>query len=83
VESQELSEKLLGLIHTMATAALAVPPEQREAWLKRNWQNCFEEAMSSKLGAAEATAWADQMDSWVRSLIGIIENSGGAPGGTA
>jgi hypothetical protein len=81
--SQELSEKLLDLIHTMTTAALAVPPEEREAWLKRNRQNCFDEAVSNRISVAEANDWADQVDSWVRSLIGVIQNSGGDPGGTA
>jgi hypothetical protein len=83
MESEELPEKLLGLIHTMATAALAVPPEEREAWLKRNRQSCYEEAIANKFSATKANNWADQMDSFVRSLIDLIQNSGGAPGGTA
>jgi hypothetical protein len=83
MESQELSEKLLGLVHTMATAALAVPPEDLEAWLKRNHQICFDEAIANKLTVAQANEWADQMDSLVRALIGVIQNSGGASGGVA
>lgn len=83
MDSQELSEKLLGLIHTMATAALAVPREDREAWLVRNRQECFDEAIRNRIGVAEATGWADQVDSWVRALIRIIENSGGTSGGSA
>ena len=83
MESQELSEKLLGLIHAMATAALAVAPENREAWLERNRQNCLDEAVANKLGFEQAKAWADQIDTWVRSLIRIIQHSGGAPGGSA
>jgi hypothetical protein len=83
MEAQELSEKLLGLVHTMATAALAVPREDREAWLMRNRQECFDEAIRNRIGVAAANTWADQVDSWVRSLITIIENSGGASGGSA
>jgi hypothetical protein len=83
METEDLSAKLLGLIHTMATSALAVPPEEREAWFKRNWQNCFDEAISNKFSVVKAAAWADQIDSCVRSLIRVIQNSGGAPGGTA
>jgi hypothetical protein len=66
VESQELSEKLLGLIHAMATAALAVAPENREAWLERNRQNCLDEAVANKLGLEQAKAWADQIDTYSR-----------------
>jgi hypothetical protein len=83
MESQELSEKLLALVHQMATAALAVPPEDLESWLKRNRQICFDEAVANKVNEALANEWADEMDSAVRSLIALIQNSGGAPGGTA
>jgi hypothetical protein len=82
MESQELSEKLMSLVHAMATAALAVPPEDLESWLKRNRQVCFDEAIANKLNEALANEWADEMDSAVRSLI-ALQNSGGAPGGTA
>jgi hypothetical protein len=83
MEFEGLPEKLLGLINVMATAALAVPPEEREAWLKRNRQSCYDEAIANKFGATKANEWADQMDSCVRSMIDLIQNSGGAPGGTA
>ena len=67
----------------MATAALAVPPEDIESWLKRNRQSCYDEAIANKLGIEQANEWADQMDSCVRSLIGIIQKGGGSGGGTA
>ncbi len=83
MDSEELSEKLMDLIDAMATAALAVPPEELEPWLKRNRQICFDEAIANKLSLAQANHWADQMDSMVRSMIHIIQASGGAPGGRA
>ncbi len=83
MEFEDLPEKLLDLIVTMATAALAVPPEEREAWLRQNRQSCYEEGIASKFDAAKATDWADQMDSCVRSMIDLIQNSGGASGGSA
>jgi hypothetical protein len=78
MEFEDLPEKLLSLINVMATAALAVPPQEREAWLKRNRQSCYEEAIANKFGAAKANDWADQMDSCVRSMIDLVQNSGGA-----
>jgi hypothetical protein len=83
MEFEDLPEKLLELITVMATAALAVPLEEREAWLRRNRQSCYEEAIANKFEAAKANDWADQMDFCVRSMIELIQNSGGAPGGTA
>ena len=83
METTELSEKLLDLVHQMATAALAVPSEDLESWLIRNRQICFDEAIANKLSVEQATEWADQMDSCVRSLIGIIQKGGGSSGGTA
>jgi hypothetical protein len=83
MESEELAEKLLGLIHSMATAALAVPSEDREAWFRRNRQSCYDEAIARKMSLTQAVEWADQMDLLVRSLTGIIQNSGGKSGGTA
>lgn len=83
MEFEDLPEKLLGLINIMATAALAVAPEEREAWLRRNRQSCYEEAIANKFDISKANDWADQMDSCVRSMIDLIRNSGGAAGGTA
>jgi hypothetical protein len=83
MEQQELSDKLMDLIHTMATAALAVPAEDLGSWLKRNRQSCYDEAIANKLSPARANEWADQMDACVRSLIGIVQKGGGAGGGTA
>jgi hypothetical protein len=81
--SDELPEKLLGLIHSMANTALALPPNEREGWLARNRQKCFEEVSSANVTIAQAHDWADNVDKWVRALIEVMANSGGSAGGTA
>jgi hypothetical protein len=83
VATEETSEKLLALVDTIATTALSLPPDEREAWLKRNRENRYNEALSANASTAEANEWADKVDYWVRSLIDIIRNSGGEAGGSA
>lgn len=80
IEQQSRIERLINL---WAIEALKYQGEEREAALRRIWQENFDTAKEASAADPEAREIADKMDEFTRALVRLIENSGGGQGGTA
>lgn len=83
MNSEERAEKLLGQLHQWAMEAIEHPRTAREAFIVEVAANYYDDAVANGLSASKAEEWRENIQDWVRSLVDIIETSGGAGGGHA
>jgi len=83
MNSEERAEKLLGQLHQWAMEAVDLPRTMREAFIVEVAAKYYEDAVENGLSASKAEEWRENIQDWVRSLVEVIETSGGAGGGHA
>ena len=77
------AERLLGQLHHWAMEAVELPREEREAFIVDVATRYHDDAIRNGLAPAQAEEWRANVDDWLRSLVEVIETSGGAGGGHA
>ena len=82
-ESGSRAERLLGQLHRWAMEAMELPREEREAFIVEVATRYHDDALKNGLAPAQAEEWRTNIDDWLRSLVEVIETSGGAGGGHA
>ena len=81
--SEERAEKLLGQLHQWAMEAIEMPRARREAFIVDVAAKYYDDAIKNGLSASQAEEWRENIGDWLRSLVEVIETSGGASGGHA
>lgn len=82
-DSEQRAARLLGQLHQWAMEAIELPRDSRSAFVSDVSQQYYEDALRNGLSESQAEAWRRNIDDWLRSLIDVIETSGGAAGGHA
>jgi hypothetical protein len=82
-DSEQRAERLLGQLHQWAMEAIELPRDSRPAFVSDVSQLYYDDALKNGLSATQAEEWRRNIDEWLRSLIDVIETSGGATGGQA
>ena len=82
-ESGSRAERLLGQLHRWAMEAMELPREKREEFIVEVATRYHDDALKNGLAAAQAEEWRTNIDEGLRSLVEVIETSGGAGGGHA
>jgi hypothetical protein len=82
-DREDRAERLLGQLHGWAMEAMEMPRGQRDAFIADIASKYYDDAVKNGLGAAQAEEWRININEWVRSLVDVIETSGGASGGHA
>ena len=83
MSSDKRAERLLGQLHQWAMEAVELPRAERDAFIVEVAKKYYEDAVKNGLSAPQAEAWRDSVTEWLRSLVVVIETSGGAGGGHA
>ena len=82
-DSDERADKLLGQLHQWAMEAVELPRTAREAYIEEVAGRYYEDAVKNGLSDTQAEEWRESVADWLRSLVDVIETSGGATGGHA
>lgn len=82
-DSAERAERLLGQLQQWAMEALELPRDRRIEFVRDVSRKYYDDAVKNGLSASQAEEWRRNIDEWLRSLIEVIETSGGASGGHA
>lgn len=82
-DSDERADKLLGQLHQWAMEAVELPRATREAYVLEVAGRYYEDALKNGLSDTQAEEWRESVADWLRSLVEVIETSGGATGGHA
>lgn len=82
-DSDERADKLLGQLHQWAMEAVEMPRAGRAAFIQEVAGRYYEDAVKNGLSDSQAEEWRDSVSDWLRSLVEVIETSGGATGGHA
>ena len=77
------AERLLGQLHAWAMEAIELPRDKREEFIAGVATQYRDDALKNGLLASQAEEWRTNIDEWLRSLVDVIETSGGAGGGHA
>ena len=77
------AERLLSQLHHWAMEAIELPREQRDAFIVDVAARYHDDAIKNGLAPSQAEEWRANVDDWLRSLVEVIETSGGAGGGHA
>lgn len=83
MSGEERAERLLGQLHEWAMQAMDLPRIEREAFIVDVAARHYDDALKNGLGEAQAEAWRESVSEWLRTLVEVIETSGGAAGGHA
>ena len=83
MDSKNEQQRIMGILHAIATKSLEMPENEREAYLQRKKQEAYEDAITAGMTEERAGDLSKQMDEWSRALIRMIQTSGGSPGGRA
>ena len=83
MSSDERAERLLAQLHQWAMEAVELPRGERDAFVLEVAKKYHDDAVKNGLSASQAEEWRDSVTDWLRSLIEVIEISGGAGGGHA
>ena len=81
--SEERAEKLLGQLHQWAMEAIQMPRYRREDFIVEVAAQYYDDAVRNGLSDSQAEAWRESIREWLRSIVEVIETSGGAGGGHA
>lgn len=82
-ERESRAERLLGQLHRWAMEAIELPRDEREEFIVEVATRYHDDAIKNGLAPAQAEEWRSNIDDWLRSLVEVIETSGGAGGGHA
>ena len=82
-DRESRAERLLGQLHRWAMEAIELPREERDAFIVNVAAQYHHDAIKNGLNSAQAEEWRRNIDEWLRSLVEVIETSGGAGGGHA
>jgi len=82
-DRESRAERLLGQLHHWAMEAVELPRDQREEFIEGVATRYYDDALKNGLNPTQAEAWRTNVDEWLRSLVEVIETSGGAGGGHA
>lgn len=74
---------MMAMLQRQATAVLGLPPSARDERYTIIRESFYKTAIEMGKSEPEATEWGAKVEEWVRALVGIIESSGGARGGSA
>ena len=83
MSSEERADKLLGQLHQWAMEAVETPRPAREGFIAEIADRYYDDAIKNGLSDSQAGEWRDSVADWLRSLVEVIETSGGAGGGHA
>jgi hypothetical protein len=79
----ERAERLLSRLHEWAMQAVELPRAERETFILGVADKHYEDALRNGLSQAQAEAWRANVGEWLRSLVEVIETSGGGTAGHA
>jgi hypothetical protein len=79
--SDARAEKLLGQLQQWAMEAVDQPRDERDRFIAEVSARYYEDALGNGLSQAQAEAWQENVRTWLRELVDVIETSGGASGG--
>ena len=82
-EPESRAERLLSQLHRWAMEAMDLPRDKREEFIVDVATRYHDDALKNGLAPAQAEEWRTNIDEWLRSLVEVIETSGGAGGGHA
>ena len=82
-EPEGRAERLLSQLHRWAMEAIELPRDQRESFIVDVATRYHDDAIKNGLAPHQADEWRTNIDEWLRSLVEVIEMSGGAGGGHA
>ena len=82
-DHESRAERLLGQLQHWAMEAVELPRDQREGFIEGVAAQYYDDALKNGLDTVQAEAWRTNVDEWLRSLVDVIETSGGAGGGHA
>ena len=83
MSDDERAERLLAQLHQWAMEAVELPRPTRGAFIENVAAKYEEDAIQNGLSRSQAEEWRDSVAEWLRSLVDVIETSGGAGGGHA
>lgn len=83
MESEHRAEKLLAQLQQWAMEAVEKPREQRNDCILEIAAKYYDDAIKNGLSQSQAEEWRRSVEDWLRSLVEVIETSGGAAGGNA
>lgn len=83
MSSEERAEKVLGQLHEWAMEAVEMPRPVRETFIEKVAEQYYDDAIRNGLSSDKAEEWRQHVSTWLRSLVEVIETSGGAAGGHA
>ena len=75
--------ELTGQLQQWAMEAMEKPREQRNEFIREIALRYYDDAVKNGLSKTQAEEWRQSVDDWLRSLVEVIETSGGAAGGNA
>jgi hypothetical protein len=79
----ERQQRIMGLLHAIATKGLEMQETGRESYLQSEKREQYNDAIKVGMAPERATDVAERMDEWARALIRMIQTGGGAAGGRA
>lgn len=82
-QGEERADRLLGQLHQWAMEAVEMPRARRDAFITEVAAHYYDDAVKNGLSASQAEEWRESVGDWLRSLVEVIETSGGAAGGHA
>lgn len=83
MDSEHRAEKLLAQLQQWAMEAVEKPREQRNNFTLEIAAKYYDDAIKNGLSQSQAEEWRRSVEDWLRSLVEVIETSGGAAGGNA
>ena len=83
MSSEERADRLLGQLHQWAMEAVEMRRPARDGFIAEIAEKYYDDAIKNGLSESQAEEWRDSISDWLRSLVEVIETSGGAGGGHA
>lgn len=83
MSGSERAERLLAQLHQWAIEAMDMPREKRGDFIAEVAAQYHDDALKNGLSATQAEEWRHHINDWLRTLVDVIETSGGAGGGRA
>jgi hypothetical protein len=80
---EKQQQRIMGLLHAIATRALEMSEAERESCLKHEKREPYNDAIKVGMTTEGATDVSERMDEWARALIRMIQAGGEAAEGRA
>ena len=82
-KKKQQQQRIMGLLHAIATKASEMSKVERDSYLKREKRELYNDAIKAGMTTEGATDVSERMDEWSRALIRMIQAGRDAAGGHA